>query len=130
VHDDGRASHGCARRPIHVWGPRTVLFNRRDTRATLPCEVQARVRRSTPQPWTRFAGSAGAGGGVSSTVWRRDHDRDAHGRSKTPGVTQGRALMNRLLPRLSREAFSSPTRLPYACRHGCIATAGVRLNLS
>src|SRR4051794_953381 len=83
------------------WCPRTVLSKRRDTRETFPREVQARVRSSTHKPLTSFVVSAGAGVGVSSTVWLRDHDLYAHGRSKTPCLTHCRALMNRLIPRLS-----------------------------
>ena len=102
------------------WGPRTVLCKRRDQRDTFPSEVQARVRRSTPKPLTRFAVSAGAGVGVSSTMWLRDHDLYAHGRSKTPCLTHGRAFMNRLIPRLSSEACSAPTADPVCMQAGVL----------
>jgi hypothetical protein len=94
--------------------PRTVLCQRRETREPCPSSGQARVRSRTHQPLTSVAGSAGAGVGVSSTVWLRDHDRYAHGRATTPCLTHGRALMNRLIPRRSREACSAPTPRPDA----------------
>src|SRR5712691_423462 len=55
----------------------------------------------------------GEGVGVSSTVWRRENDLDAHGRSKTQLLTACRALRIRCIPWLSSEALRSPTPLPH-----------------
>ena len=55
----------------------------------------------------------GEGVGVSSTVWLRDNDLDAHGRSKTQFVTACRAWRSRFIPWLSSEALRAPTPLPH-----------------
>lgn len=94
--------------------PRTLLFTRQDERATFSPEVQARVRSRTQLPLTIVAIPAGAGVEVSSNRCLRDHALDAHARLKTHRLTPCRALLSRLIPRLSREAFSSPTPLPEA----------------
>jgi hypothetical protein len=93
-------------------GPRTVLCKRQDERATFSREVQARVRSRTQIPLTMVAIPAGAGVEVSSNRGLRDHALDAHARVTTHLLTPGRAFLSRLIPRLSREAFSSPTPRP------------------
>ena len=106
-------------------------------------EVQARGRSSTREPVTTLALGAGAGGGVSSNVWRRESDLDAHRRSTTPSLMHSRALHvsgashgcpvrrhAHLRPSLSRARIFSYQRRPHevgigAKYNGCMTAAAL-----
>jgi hypothetical protein len=79
----------------------------------------------TPAP-----GRPGAGVRVSSRAWRRDHDRDAHGRAATPWLTPERAVWIRGIPWLSSAAWSAPAPLPEPWRKGSSAHAVWRCTMS
>jgi hypothetical protein len=64
-------------------------------------------RLETPEPV-----KTGARVGVESNLWLRDNDLYAHERSETQFLTPCRALVLRLIPWLSSEAWSSRTPLP------------------
>ena len=77
-----------------------------------------------------MAAAPAAGGGGAATGGLRANARDAHGRSKTPCVTPGRALRSRGIPWLSRETVRAPPPLPAAGRQVSSANAVWRLRRS
>ena len=91
-----------------------------DVMAQLMSRVRVHLNVDDGQPVhasyleTPDAVKTGAGVGVSSTVWLRDNDLDAHRRSKTQFLIACQVLRIRFIPWLSSETVSSPTPLPYA----------------